>query len=66
MQYIFEDRLFLLAEWSEAALEEFNEAAWTSPIVHNSAAERHIKSVTALSRLPSDSQHCHCALCQRL
>ena len=60
-QYIFEDRLFLLAEWSEPALKHFNEDAWTSPDVHNSAAERHIKGVVTLSRLLFDRQHCHCA-----
>lgn len=50
MQYIFEDRLFLVAEWTEAALAEFDEAAWTSPSVHQSAAERLVKGATALLR----------------
>ena len=36
-----------MAEWSEAALAEFDVAAWSSPSVHESASERLITGATA-------------------
>ena len=51
VQYIVEDKLCLMAEWSDAALAEFDEAAWTSPHVHESASERLMAGAPALLSL---------------